>query len=144
MTERINKKIAIIILLTLCFRFTSIPYVVSGESMEPTLHNKDFGIAVRTNFISIDRFDIVVVKQDGKYLIKRVIGLPGEHIKCVSSSIYINDSEIRDKYAMGVTGNFDYKLNENEYFCLGDNREHSSDSRYYGAFKLSSIIAKVL
>ena len=75
------RTITITLLIALLFRFTVLIYIVNGESMYPTLHDKELGIALRTTVSDIDRYDIVVIKQDNRYLIKRVIGLPGETIK---------------------------------------------------------------
>ena len=141
MNDKITKKIIILLLLGLCFRFTSMIYIVNGESMEPSLQHNNMGLAVRTTIIKPDRFDIVVIRNDNRYLIKRVIGLPGEHIKCEDNLILVDNNILNDKYNGGVTSNFEYFLNEDEYFCLGDNRRNSSDSRVYGPFNIKDIKA---
>ena len=81
-------------------------------------------------------------------MVKRVIGLPGEEIQIVDSKIYINGEEIEDRYC---DGNFEsgsasstIKINDNEYFVMGDNRHLSQDSRfeYVGNIKRSDILGK--
>lgn len=138
---QVGKKIIILILMTAVFRLSFMPFIVRGESMLPTLHNMDVGIGVRTTLKDIQRFDIVIVKVDNKLLIKRVIGLPNETVVYRNNNLSIDGIVIEDKYGNGITQNISEHLKENEYFCLGDNREHSSDSRIYGAFNIKDIKA---
>ena len=75
--------------------------------------------------------------------IKRVIALPGDTIECKDGIIYINDKEYKDKYAYGITNDFDRViLKDDEYFLLGDNRIVSRDSRYFGPVKEKYIEGK--
>ena len=127
--------------LTVCFKFTLMFYYVHGESMMPRVEENTWGLAVRLPLEKIERFDIVIIKNNDKYIIKRAIGLPGEHIQYKNNQLSINNQVIVDSYAVGNTEDFEYILGENEYFCLGDNREHSSDSRYYGSFNIKNIKA---
>lgn len=127
-----------------------VPVKVFGSSMFPTLHDGDICFAgkLAAKAGTVNRFDIVVIdeKEGEQYLIKRVIGLPGETISCNDSKIYINGIEEYDESYLGdnvVTGSFDpVTLGEDEYFCLGDNRSNSKDSRYFGAFRKEDIVAK--
>lgn len=137
-----TKLFIVLILVLLLFRLMFMPYVVNGESMYPTLNNGDLGLGIKTNFCDINRFDVVVVDTTDKYLIKRVIGLPGETIKYENNILVINDEIVKDDYGVGNTTNFEIKLKENEYFCMGDNREHSSDSRSLGPFNIKIIKGK--
>jgi len=142
LSPRTKKYFVIIFLLSVCYRFTFMPYLVNGESMEPNLSHGQIGLALRTSVEhQPQRFDIVVIKLDRKYIIKRVIGLPGERIDCQGNQILINGSKLEDDYASGWTSDFSYQLSNSEYFCLGDNRENSSDSRVYGAFNAQDIKA---
>ena len=115
--------------------------MVSGDSMYPYLHNKDQLMMDKLSyrFHDPERFDIVVfpVVRDGKeeYYIKRVIGLPGETVNIVDGKVYINDSEepLDDSFCPETPqGSFGpYEVPEGCYFMLGDNRNHSMDSRYW-------------
>ena len=121
------------------------PIKVNGNSMYNTLHDKDIMILNEYiyRFLDIDRFDIVVVKEDGELLIKRVVGLPRDTIKCVEGVIYVNDQVLVDEYAYTETSDFEeVTLANDEYFVLGDNREVSLDSRTYGAYKRDEIKGK--
>lgn len=137
----------VVILLVVVFikMYIVSPIKVNGNSMFNTLYDKD--IMILNEFIyrfsDIKRYDIVVVEEDSELLIKRVIGLPGETIKCINGDIYINDKKINDKYAYSVTNDFDeVVIEEDEYFVMGDNREVSLDSRVYGAYDEDDIKGK--
>lgn len=125
----------IIIVVVLIRTFIVTPIRVNGTSMDPTLKEGEIMILKKYD-TSYNRFDIVVVDDsvDGSNLIKRVIGLPNESIKCKNGQIYINNKKIDDVYAHGDTEDFlEITLKDNEYFVMGDNREVSLDSRSFGA-----------
>lgn len=130
----------IAILGVLIFRRIFVTTLVSGKSMEPNF--KENQIVMMHIFLDLDRFDCVMIKSE-KQLFKRVIGLPGETVEYKDNKLYINGVEIEDKYAQGKTENFKVILAENEYFCMGDNREISKDSRALGPFKREQIKAKM-
>ena len=115
---------------------------VEGASMEHTLHNGDNLIVDKLSyrFHDPERFDIIVFPfqyQDNTYYIKRIIGLPGETVQIKEDgSIYINGEKLDESYGMEVIrpetigrAADPIELGEDEYFVLGDNRNHSSDSR---------------
>lgn len=135
-------KVRDFILPVLCIVVVAVfyPIQIVGNSMFPTLKDGEIGICTRISNIS--RFDIVVVNQDGKKIIKRVIGLPNEIIEYKDNQLYINGNEIKDSKKVGFTKNFKVELGDDEYFCMGDNREHSLDSRKYGAYKRKQIIGE--
>ena len=130
------------IIITRIFFFS--PIRVNGTSMYPTLQDKEFMILNKISLKQgINRFDIVVVQENNKYIIKRVIGLPGESVMYKDSKLYINGELIEDNYSKTTTNDFDnVVLGENEYFVMGDNRAVSSDSRIIGPVNIENIKGK--
>lgn len=133
-----------IILVLLVKKFVVSPIKVNGTSMMTTLHDGDIMILniIGYRFDKINRFDIVVVDEGNEYLIKRVIGLPGEEIEYKDNQLYINGKKVKDNYGSQVTEDFKVKVKKNSYFVLGDNRTNSLDSRYFGSFKKNKIMGK--
>lgn len=135
----------VIIILVLLFKSNiASPIRVNGRSMDNTLKDGDIMIlniiGYRTS--KLKRFDIVVVDNGKDYLIKRVIGLPGEKVEYKDNELYINGKVTKDKYGIGNTKDFKIELSSGTYFVLGDNREDSLDSRFYGPFSKNKIIGK--
>jgi signal peptidase I len=116
------------------------PTTVDGESMQPTLNNQDQLLIekVSPRFMDYQRNDIIVFpdqRVDKKFYIKRIIGLPGETVNIKNGHVYINDHQLEELLEleliteMGSTI-FPVTLPKDTYFVLGDNRNHSKDSRY--------------
>lgn len=133
----------IIIIITTVFNHFATIVVVSGESMYPNF--KDGNIMLAYRQYDIWRFDVVTINSDdaGIILIKRVIGLPNETIEYKNNMLFVNGEYRTDPYAYGNTEDFTITLGPNEYFCMGDNRENSNDSRKWGAFNENEIFAKL-
>lgn len=133
-----------IILVLLVKKFVVSPIKVNGTSMMTTLHDGDIMILniIGYRFEKINRFDIVVVDEGEEYLIKRIIGLPGEEIEYKDNQLYVNGKKIKENYGSQETEDFKVKVKKNSYYVLGDNRTNSLDSRHFGAFKKNRIIGK--
>lgn len=135
----------IFLVLILLFKFFIYsPLYVHGESMMTTLHEGDIMVLdiVGYRHSGVSRFDIVVVNPGNELLIKRVIGLPGEIIQYKNNELYVNGKKVEDKFGNGITEDFEVKVPEDSYYVLGDNRENSMDSRYFGPFKKEDILGK--
>lgn len=120
------------------------PATVIGQSMEPTFYEgEDILMLHFTN--NYERFDVVVLETDqGEFYLKRIIGLPGDHIRIDYDVITINGEIIDQIFLEDENGSInvytycdssrlevcDFDVPMNSYFVMGDNREHSLDSRY--------------
>lgn len=79
-------------------------------------------------------------------LVKRVIGIPGDKIDIKDGNVYINEEQQNEAYVKGITqkGHIEFPLvvEENQLFVIGDNREHSRDSRHFGCIDISHVEGK--
>lgn len=152
----------IYLLIVLLLTYLVIMYVgqrteVSGSSMEPTLTDGDNLIVdkISYRFNEPERFDIIVFPfqyQKNTYYIKRIIGLPGETVQIDEDGvIYINGEVLYESYGREIIDSDKIGIAEepiilgpDEYFVLGDNRNHSSDSRIpeVGNIKKDQIIGR--
>jgi signal peptidase I len=133
---------------------------VVGSSMNPSLENNDLVIASRLDyrFHPPERGDIVIVKDPydpSQNFIKRVIGLPGDHVLIRAGHVYLNGARLNEPYIAT-----DWRTTTNwpalpdrpdgevvppgSYFVLGDNRDHSSDSRLFGYIAEGQIEGKAI
>ena len=161
---------AIVILLFV--NFVAHPVCVDGKSMYPTLKDGEFGFTNVGGVLlnGVERGDIVVVtmEEDGQktHWVKRVIGLPGDTVTCVNDVVFINGKVLDETqyidpdYRQSCVDKFGYfnkvpnedntdvkdfdevKLDNDEYYVMGDNRPYSKDSRYVGPVKKSQLFAK--
>jgi signal peptidase I len=138
--------------------FIAEPFVVSGSSMVPNFHNREYLIIQKLSyrFHEPERGDVVVFKYPAdpeQYFIKRIIGLPGERVSIQQGKVVIINSAhpsgftLDEPYLQGdniTLGKPDIiELKQNQYYVLGDNRLQSSDSRAWGPLPKSDIVGKV-
>lgn len=125
------------------------PYIISGSSMEPTFHDNQLVLCdkIKGND-EISYGDIVVLKDNTwwRYLIKRVVALPGDEVDIKDGSLYVNGelSDYQFDYIKEI-GSLSYPLElaSGEYFCMGDNRNDSRDCRDIGPVTKNNIRYKV-
>lgn len=147
--------VAFVLLLTfLVVRYVGQRTQVEGNSMKNTLYNQDQLIVdkISYRFRDPERFDIIVFPfqyKENTYYIKRIIGLPGETVQILDGEIYINGELLEEDYGnepIAIAGRAvnEIQLGEDEYFVMGDNRNHSEDSRFedVGNIKRSDIIGR--
>ncbi|MGH9519510.1 MAG: signal peptidase I [Terriglobales bacterium] len=166
------------------------PFLIPSESMERTLLVGDFLLVNRQIFApagkvgrwlmpyrDVERGDIVVFHHpEPAYLVKRIVGLPGDRVRIVNGKVSVNGVPLAEPYAVyepapsnvfrdnfpggiysdpsvdptwwrqlqGLTHNGALEVPKGEYFVMGDNRNHSEDSRYWGLVPRDAILARPL
>lgn len=140
---------AVTLISTTEWNFHLVTY--KSQDMEPTI-TKNETIIITNRIENIRRGDIVIFKYPGdqsQRYIKRVIGLPGEIISIREGRVYIDQKLVEENY-------LDSKLNTSTrmlsdltiaprtYYVLGDNRDHSNDSRFWGPLSAELIYGRVM
>ncbi|MBI4022750.1 signal peptidase I [Candidatus Berkelbacteria bacterium] len=152
------RTIVLVLIAALAVRaFVAQPFVVQGRSMEPSLQNQDYLVVDKLSYRlgEPNRGDIVVFRSPedpSQNYIKRVIGLPGETVTIQDEQVLINGTPIREEYLSAEdrarllersgTLFVEETLGGQEYFVMGDNRQHSSDSRRWGPLPRANILGK--
>lgn len=131
------------------------PFQVEGHSMEPSL--EDGQLLMMNRQAAIDRFDIVVFpdpRGSGESYVKRVIGLPGDHLAVQDDVLYLNGQALEEPYLEPLKGQSPHPFTQDfsleaslgleaippgYAFVMGDNRPQSGDSRQFGLVALASI-----
>lgn len=129
---------------------------VSGSSMVPTFQSGDYLITEKISYRFRDpkHGEIIVLKNprdESQDFIKRIVAVPGDTLKISNNTIYVNGKAVKEDYLpAGINtraGSFiregeTIKTGSNQYFVLGDNRDHSSDSREWGAVTKEEIVGR--
>jgi signal peptidase I len=154
--------ITIIIIVKLTQTFIIQPFIVDGNSMLSTFHNGEFLLVDKLSYElgAPKRGDVAIFKlyeggsnpYTGKYLIKRIIGLPGERVAVQNgvTTVYTKDTplgvQLDESYVTykDLSKNVDITLDEDHYFVMGDNRTQSYDSRDWGPLDRANIKGQVL
>lgn len=165
------KVIALAIVIIIPIRvFLFQPFFVQGASMEPNFHDGQYliinefgykhtdipGVGAVKQFRELERQEPIVFrypKNPDQFYIKRIIGLPGESVAIKNGTVYIYNTIHHDGYALDESAYLDkniktsdmpkLKLQDNEYFVMGDNRSFSYDSRAFGPIHKKDLIGRV-
>ena len=187
----IQSLLSIIVIVLFVITFIVQAFQIPSESMEKTLLIGDYLLVDKVHFgeggilkwlmpySDLKRGDIVVFHypvDPSQHFVKRVIGLPGDHILMRDKTVFVNDEALPEKYAVRVPGdhnlyrdnfpsdvdltgqvdatwrkNMEKQLQDGElvvpggqYFVMGDNRDHSLDSRYWGFVPRANIVGRPL
>lgn len=148
------RDIIITLVLALCIffavHFTIQSAEVDGISMEPNFQNGQRLLVVKAVywFGEPNRGDVIIFPsqtQPDENLIKRVVGLPGETVEVKEGQVYIDGSPLEEPYIVEALER-EYpatQVPEGSYFVMGDNRNHSNDSRSWGPVPAEDVIGKV-
>jgi signal peptidase I len=146
-----------LVLFVIIYLFLFQPHQVKGSSMQPNFENGEYLLTnkITYRFNQPQRGDIVIFKAPPKQeydYIKRIIGLPGDQVSLQKGKLFINGSLLDEtSYLPQDTftseGHFlpegkEITVPEKQYFVVGDNRLHSSDSRDWGYIMTGDIVGK--
>ncbi|GAB6137678.1 signal peptidase I [Halanaerobaculum tunisiense] len=138
-----------IIISTFLIVFVVQAFYIPSGSMKPTLQPGDriFANKLIYRFRDPQRQEIIVFKypvNPQRKFIKRVIGLPGDKIKIVGGQVYVNGEQLTEEYTLekSYADYQEVKVPANNYFVLGDNRNNSEDSRFWGFVPRENIVGK--
>lgn len=133
--------------------FIAQPFIVSGDSMVPTFHNGEYLIVDELSFFlrTPVRGEVIIFrypKDTSKYFIKRIIGLPGEIVLVEGGVLKITSTTgvtqiLTESYiSTQKLQDMEVKLADDQYFVMGDNRDESSDSRFWGPVPEAQIVGR--
>jgi len=157
MTVAIGTFFFVILVLRL---FVLSPGRVNGPSMEPNYKDEDLFFVNKLVFLVTlpQRFDVVQVVDPlaGKLYIKRIIGLPGETVVIKRGKVFLvntdTEENVKEDYLSKQVytrvpfqqAPKEFVIPQNNYFVMGDNRAHSTDSREWGAISRTNIVGRII
>ena len=169
-TRRIATSVAIVLLVIVLAIATALllkyfvldTFTVDGISMYPTLDggnganlddDENNGETLFLNKMAkIKRGDIVVFVPDkgtfaGRTLVKRVIAIGGDHVQIKDNAVYLNGQLLVEDYTNDqepaiYDQDLDFYVEEGNVFCMGDNRNHSTDCRVFGQVSLDTVVGR--
>jgi len=130
-------------------QFVITTVVVEGKSMMPTLKPGDCCVVncLLPRFRGYKRGDVVVIRDADGLIVKRIVGLPHDHVQFSCGRVYVNNQRLAEPYLQSGTQTYWPMLHNPEtlvadssYFVMGDNRLDSEDSRFFGDVKLRDLV----
>jgi len=156
--SELAETLVLVLLLYTVVNLSTERFYVEGPSMEPSFYTGQFVLVSRLHYLFVEprRGDIVVFhspeyvnQPDHPPLIKRLIGLPGEHIEIREGRVYVDGVILDQPYINNPETPFlrndgEWQLGPDEFFVLGDNRAHSEDSGEFGAVSRERISGRAI
>lgn len=146
----VKKILIIVIFIFIVTKFIFTFHINVGDSMTPNIKNTDLTLVYKMDH-EYNRGDVVLISKNGTSYILRIIGTPENTILfsdegdvIINNERYDEDYIYEKTYVEDNTNTYPLKLNENEYFVLGDNRTTSKDSRDFGIVTKEEIKGKVI
>ncbi len=146
--------VPLFVLIFVLVNLASARFVVEGDSMQPNFHSNQFILVSRVNYLiaSPQRGDIVVFHyplNPANDYIKRVIGLPNQTVEIRATQVYVDGVKLDEPYinepcTPGSCPNKTWQLGPGQIFVMGDNRNHSQDSRVFGPVEMKFVIGEAL
>jgi len=149
------KLLTIVVIVAFVLRyFVMQPFVVEGNSMEPNFHDNELLIVEKLSYLakSPQRGEVIVFRFPGSpnlNYIKRIVGVSGDRVAIHDGAVFVNNRQLDEPYLNGIetfSSSFslveETELGPNEFFVLGDNRAHSSDSREWGVVPKINIVGR--
>ena len=147
--------VVVLVVLILVFTFVGRIITVDGPSMLPTLHDKDI-LILRSIAYSPEQGDVIVLTKDFEYyedqpIVKRVIAVEGQTVRIDydNNKVYVDDAVLDEPYILermyrpgGDLRIEELEIPEGHVFVMGDNRNHSDDSRCFGYFEKQDILGE--
>jgi signal peptidase I len=144
------------------YMFLIQPHQVNGNSMWPNFLSGEYLLTDKLSYRFQDpqRGDVIIFhaptgancpQQLQCDFVKRIIGLPKETLEIREGQVYVNDLKLSETYLQSLStptaisrgvDSFSVQLGDSEYFVMGDNRSHSSDSRAWGPVEKENIVGK--
>ena len=143
-------------IFVIIYLFLFQPHQVRGNSMYPNFHDSDYLLTDKISYHLNEpkRNDVIIFmapKNEEYDYIKRIVGLPGEKVRILEDGVYIDSQYLDEPYIPSDVETFggaflgigqEAVIPEDQYFVLGDNRNHSSDSRDWGFVPRKNIVGK--
>jgi signal peptidase I len=148
--REIGETIFIAAMLFLAVNLVTARIKVEGSSMEPSLHDGEFVVINRLAYrwAEPERGEIIVFRyplDPERRFIKRIIGLPGDHVAVTEGIVYVNGTPLEEPYLNDEPlYDGEWNVEKGRYFVLGDNRNNSSDSQNWGSLESEDIIGKAV
>ena len=155
--REIIETVVLTLLIFFAVHFSVQPFRVNGPSMQPHLYTNNLILVnlLAYDFGSPQRGDVIVfhppiATDPGEYYVKRIIAVPGDTIKLTATAVYVNGKKLSEPYINTLgPGNIEnpdvvptLTLQKDQYWVMGDNRQDSQDSRFFGPISRSAIVGK--
>ncbi|WP_408954572.1 signal peptidase I [Natroniella sp. ANB-PHB2] len=147
--EYLEAVIVAVVIAFFIINFVAQAFYIPSGSMRPELQPGDriFANKFIYRFREPRRQEVVVFKypvEPELNFIKRIIGMPGDRVEIVDGQVYINDQILKEGYILeeSYSDFSEVQIPEDNYFVLGDNRNNSEDSRYWGFVPRENIVGQ--